>query len=477
MVFPLNPTHHTSKGVLMRSTFLFRSAACGLALVLSASWAASSSVAAIKLPSVIGDNMVLQRDRAVPIWGWAEKGEEVTVEFAGQTVSDKADDKGRWKVSLAKLEAGGPFDMTVKAASGSRTIKDILVGEVWVCSGQSNMEMGIAMCNHAKEEIAAANYPKIRLFTVPKTQANEPATDVPASWTACDPKTVSAGGWGGFSAAAYYFGRTLHKELNVPVGIIHTSWGGTPAEDWTSRKALEAVPELKGKFGGNASKKYNAMIAPLIPFAIKGAIWYQGESNVGRDKQYAVLFPTMIRAWRAEWNEGDFPFLFVQIAPFQGYDCHALWEAQFQTLKTVPNTGMVVTTDIGDVKDIHPKDKQNVGKRLALWALAKTYGRDVVCSGPIYKGMKIEGDKIQLTFDYGTGMKASDGKPLSYFKIAGADRVFHAANAEVDGDTLVVSSPEVKKPEAVRFAQQGQATPNLVNGTGLPASPFRTDAW
>jgi sialate O-acetylesterase len=337
------------------------------------------------------------------------------------------------------------------------------------------MEMGIGMGNHAKEEIAAANYPNIRLITIPKVQANEPATDVRASWIACDPKTVSAGGWGGFSAAAYYFGRTLHKELNVPVGLIHTSWGGTPAEFWTSRKALAAAPELKG-LGGGGSKLYNGMVAPLIPFAIRGAIWYQGEANVGRDKQYQVLFPAMIRDWRAAWGEGDFPFLFVQIAPFQ-YDCHALWEAQFLTLKRVPNTGMVVTTDIGDVNDIHPKNKQEVGRRLALWALAKTYGRDVPFSGPIYQSMKIEAKKIRLTFAYGQGMKAADGKPLNYFSIAGTDGVFHAAQAEVEGDTLVVSSPEVVKPVAVRFAQQAKATPNLVNRAGLPASPFRTDSW
>ena len=456
----------------MRCIGLVRGVACGLALALTVSVAA----AAVKLPAVIGDNMVLQRGQTLPIWGWAEKGEEVTVRLAGQSVSAKADNTGRWKVSLAKLEAGGPLDMTVQAASGSRTVKNILVGEVWVCSGQSNMEMGIAMAANGKEEIAAANYPKIRLFTVPKMQANEPAPDVQASWLACDPHTIAQGGWGGFSAASYYFGRTLHRELNVPVGLIHTSWGGTPAEVWTSRKALEAVPELKSLVGGDSSKQYNAMIAPLIPFAIRGAIWYQGESNVSRAMQYRTLFPTMIRSWRAAWGQGDFPFLFVQIAPFQ-YDCQGLWEAQLLTLKNVPNTGMVVTTDIGDVRDIHPKNKQEVGRRLALWALAKTYGRDVPNSGPIYKAMKIEGSKIRLTFDYGTGMKASDGKPLNYFSIAGADHIFHPAQVQVDGDTLLVSSPEVAKPEAVRFGHQAQAPPNLVNQAGLPASPFRTDTW
>ncbi len=450
---------------------------CGLVYGLMA-LTACTAAAAVKLPAVIGDNMVLQRGQAVPIWGWANQGEQVTVRLAGQSVSAKADDAGRWKLALAKLDAGGPLDMTVEAASGSQTVKNILVGEVWVCSGQSNMEMGIAAADNREEEVAKANYPNIRLFTVPVVSALEPATDVTATWYPCNPKTVvKKGVWGGFSAAGYYFGRKLHKELNVPIGLIQTSCGGTPAEVWVSRKGLASRPELKDLVGGDSSRLYNAMVAPLMPFAIRGVIWYQGESNVSRAQQYRTLFPTLIRSWRAEWGQGEFPFLFVQIAPFL-YDASPLWEAQLFTLKSVPNTGMVVTTDlVTEIEGIHPTNKQEVGRRLALWALAKTYGRDVAYSGPIYKSMKIEGRNIRISFDHGTGMKSSDGKQLSYFGIAGANHFFLPANVQIDGDTLVISAPFVDNPLAVRFAQEPRARPNLVNKAGLPASPFRTDNW
>ena len=348
----------------MRRAYLWPGLSCWL-VVLSA---ASLPAASLRLPAVIGDNMVLQRDKAVPIWGWADKGEKVTVALAGQSVEATADDRGRWKVTLDKLEKAGPLEMTVKTASSSLTVKNILVGEVWVCSGQSNMEMGIGACRNAKEEIAAADYPQIRLFTVAKVRAAQPARDVKGHWAECSPKTVSADGWGGFSAAAYYFGRTLHKELKVPVGLIHTSWGGTAAEEWTSKKAFQSEPKLKG-LGG--SQLYNGMIAPLIPFAIRGAIWYQGEANVGRAYQYRTLLPTMIRNWRNDWGEGDFPFYLVQIAPFRYNNplaCAELWEAQLLTMKNVPHTGMAVTTDITELGDIHPHNKQEVGRRLALWA-------------------------------------------------------------------------------------------------------------
>jgi sialate O-acetylesterase len=470
---------------MMRCKGLMRGVASGLVLLALATVAA----AAVKLPAVIGDNMVLQRGQSVPIWGWADKGEQITVAIAGQSVTAKADATGRWQVNLAKLEAGGPHDMTIHAASGDLALKNILVGEVWVCSGQSNMEMGIGGAKDSKQEIAAAKYPQIRLFTVAKIPAKEPAVDVKGAWAECSPVSVSTGGWGGFSAAAYYFGRALHQELEVPVGLIHTSWGGTPAQRWTSRKALEAVPALKGVRG---SDLYNGMIAPLIPYAIRGAIWYQGEANVGGAYQYRTLFPTMIRNWRTDWAEGDFPFYFVEIAPYNytrpGKDgkpidesrrqaCAELWEAQLLTLKNVPNTGMAVTTDIGDVRNIHPQNKQEVGRRLALWALAKVYAHDVVCSGPIYQSMAVEGNKIRLTFDSAAGLKAADGKPLSYFTIAGADQKFVPAEAQVDGSTILVSSAEVAQPAAVRFGWREDAQPNLVNGAGLPASPFRTDTW
>jgi sialate O-acetylesterase len=461
--------------------------AVSCAFVVLASTVAS---AAVKLPAVFGDNMVLQRGRPAPVWGWADKGEEVTVALAGQTHTAKAGDDGRWKVVLDKLDVGPTLTMTVKGSSGnSITFKNVAVGEVWICSGQSNMAIGVTVCRDGKAETAAAQHPGIRLFTVAAAGVAQPATDVKGDWQPCTPKRIAEGkpDCGGFSAVAYYFGRQLHKELNVPIGLIDTSVGGTPAEFWTSRKALEANPALKSLAQGDSSSLYNGMIAPLIPYAIRGAIWYQGESNVLKAFQYRTLFPAMIANWRADWGQGDFPFGFVQIAPFEGYNadwkqdprsCPELWESQLLTLKLAPNTGMVVTTDIGDVKDIHPQNKQDVGRRLALWALAKVYGRDLVYSGPITKSMAVEGDKIRLRFDHvGGGLVSRDGKPLSHFTIAGEDQKFVPAVATIDGDSVVVHSEQVSKPVAVRFGWRNDAAPNLSNKDGLPASPFRTDKW
>jgi sialate O-acetylesterase len=485
-----------------------------LCCLLIACWAAIAG-AAVKLPAVISNDMVLQRGQPVPIWGWADKGEEVTVSFAGQTLTTKANDEGRWKVVLDKLEVTKPagtivkesaeghdvtmqwrlpaLEMIVKGSSGNTiTLKNILVGEVWVCSGQSNMQLSVNVCKDAQREIAAAKYPLIRLFTVVQKKAGEPQTDCVGNWTPCDPASVA-----NFSAAAYFFGRQLYKELNVPIGLIHTSWGGTPAEFWTSRKVLEANPALKSLAQGESSCLYNGMIAPLIPYAIRGAIWYQGEANVCGAYQYRTLFPAMIANWRADWGQGDFPFGFVQIAPFSYEDawkanpvcCAELWEAQSMTLKSSPNTGMVVTVDIADAEKIHPKNgdlsgihptnKQDVGRRLALWAMAKVYGKkDLVYSGPIYKSMAVEGNAIRLRFDHvGGGLIASDGKPLVDFIIAGEDQKFLPATATIDGDSIVVHANQVAQPVAVRFAWREDATPNLANKEGLPASPFRTDTW
>ena len=480
--------------------FLRMSLCCALIIC----WA-TMATAAVKLPALFADNMVLQQDMPVPVWGWADKGEEVTVSIGKQTLTTKADDEGRWKVVLDKLfnvrdvtskDSEGrtvtmrwrvrtPSEMTVKGSSGNTiTIKNILIGEVWVCSGQSNMEMGIGMCDKAKEEIAAADYPQIRLFMVPNTKATEPANDVKGTWKPCTPENIAADGWGGFSATAYYFGRMLRKELGVPIGLIDTTWGGTPAEFWTSRKALEVNPALKSLAQGESSCLYNGMIAPLIPYAIRGAIWYQGESNASRAYQYRTLFPAMIANWRADWGQGDFPFSFVQLAPFryEGQNPASfaeLCEAQRMTLNASPNTGMAVTMDIGNVKDIHPTNKQDVGRRLALWALAKTYGQnDLVYSGPLYKSMTVEGDTIRLTFDHANGGPiASDGKPLTDFTVAGEDQTFVPATAEIDGETIVVHGDQVAQPAAVRYAWRDDATPNLANKEGLPASSFRTDTW
>jgi sialate O-acetylesterase len=396
-------------------------------------------------------------------------------------------------VTLAKLDVGFPLEMTVKGSSGSTvTVKNILIGEVWVGSGQSNMELGVKSCRNAAQEIAAANYPSIRLFTVAKKKAAKPDEDCMGQWVECRPKTIPD-----FSAAAYYFGRQLSKELNVPVGLIHSSWGGSSIVFWIPRKTLESTPAFKPFAGGESSYMYNGMIAPLIPYAIRGVVWYQGESNVAGAYLYRSMFPAMIADWRSNWGQGEFPFGFVQITPFAGYSddwgmnpaaCAELWEAQMMTLKASPNTGMVVTTDLADTDKIHPKNKdyagihptnkQDVGRRLALWALARVYGRDLVYSGPIYQSMAVEASKIRLRFDHvGGGLLSTDGKPLSHFTIAGADQKFVPAVATIDRDTLVVHSDQVPQPVAVRFAWRDDATPNLANKERLPASPFRTDRW
>ncbi len=478
----------------MRLRRLVRTSVC-FALVV---FLAAAAPAAVRLPAIFGDNMVLQRGQPIPVWGWAEKGEEITVALGGQTLTAKAGDDGRWKVTVAKLDSQmtevavknppgdtryiwipTPLTMTVKGSFGNMlTFRNVLVGEVWVCSGQSNMEMGVAGCNHAKEEIAAANYPDIRLFAVAKVKASQPVTDVQGAWTPCGPGNV-----GGFSAAAYFFGRQLYKELNVPVGLIDTSWSGTPAEFWTSCQSLEAHPALRPLVQGESSCLYNSMIAPLLPYAIRGAIWYQGEANVDRAYQYRTLLPAMIANWRAGWGQGDFPFGIVQLAPFRyggqnPANCAELWEAQLMTAKSVPNTGLAVTMDVGDPTDIHPKNKQEVGRRLALWALAKVYGRKLVYSGPVYRSMAVEGNKIRLRFDHlGGGLIAADGKPLTDFTIAGADRKFVPAVATIDGGTIVVRADKITRPVAVRYAWRDDAAPNLANKEGLPASPFRTDTW
>ncbi len=417
----------------------------------------------VKLPSVLGSHMVLQRDKPLPIWGWADPGEEVAVEFAGQTKSAKAGDKGDWKITLEPVKSDGkPHELTVK---GKNTIKleDVLIGEVWVGSGQSNMEWSLAASKNSREAIAAAKHPNIRLFHVPKVQTKEPAKDVKAAWHICTPESVPH-----FSGVLYYFGVRLQKELDVPVGLINSSWGGSPIEPWTITD--------KGSGG-----MYNGMIAPVMPFAIRGVIWYQGESNVGQGMKYRDRMEALIKGWRKTWGQ-EMPFYFVQIAPWSHYGAGALpplWEAQVATLK-IPHTGMAVTTDlVDDINDIHPKNKLDVGNRLALWALAKVYGKkDVVYSGPLFKSMKIDGNKVILSFAHtGGGLKSRDDKPLSEFEIAGEDGKFVPAEAVIDGDTVVVQAKGVEKPTQVRFGWRKTANPNLENKEGLPASPFRTKEW
>ena len=458
----------------------------GMVLGLALAAAAPEVWAEVKLPKILGDNMVLQQQTEVRIWGWADPEEEVTVQFQDQKASTKADAQGRWLVKLRTPEAGGPYELAVAGKNNRLTLRNVLVGEVWVGSGQSNMEWPVSRSDNAQEEIAAAKYPKIRLFSVAHKISDKPLDDCKGAWVECSPETVP-----GFSAVAYFFGRHLHKELGVPVGLINSSWGGTICEAWTSREALQADEDFKPildrgkqfnpKNPNQPSVLFNAMIHPILPFVIRGALWYQGESNVGRAAQYKKLFPTMIQDWRKAWQVGDFPFYYVQLAPFRygeaQPECLAeLWEAQLQTLR-LPNTGMAVITDIGNIKDIHPTNKQEVGRRLALWALAKIHGKQVVYSGPLYESAVVEGNKIRIKFQHADDGLVCKGDRLTHFTIAGEDKKFVPAEAVIDGSTVVVSSPQVDKPVAVRFGWEDTAEPNLFNKAGLPASPFRTDTF
>jgi len=487
----------------------------------------------VRLPAIIGDNMVLQAGGRVCLWGWADPNEEIDVRVSWRDVdwTIQADSDGKWIFQMMAPDSGGPYEITFKGKN-TITVKNILAGEVWVGSGQSNMQWSVKDSANPEQEIAAADHPQIRLFTVERKVAEQPQSDCIGKWVTCSPETIPT-----FSAVAYYFGRELHQELKQPVGLIHSSWGGTPAEAWTSpaalqenpslepiltryRQALAVYPQALVQYKENlekwqaaaeqakAEKKpvpsrpgapmgpdsphspsglFNAMIAPLIPYTIRGAIWYQGESNAGRAYQYRDLFPTMIKSWWDSWQEqgdDDFPFLFVQLANYMaGKDepGDSAWaelrEAQLMTLE-VPKTGMAVTIDIGDAKDIHPKNKQDVGKRLALWALANTYGKKVVYSGPLYRSMIRRDNKIVLRFDHvGSGLVARGGEPLRGFAIAGADRKFVWAEAKIEGDTVVVGSDGIAEPVAVRYAWADNPVCNLYNQAGLPASPFRTDTW
>ena len=644
--------------------------------------AVNSAAAELRLPVLIADHMVLQQQLAVPLWGWAEPGEQVTVSASwplSKSVSSAADKDGKWRVTLDTPQAGGPYRIEFKTDEDEMTVENVMVGEIWVCSGQSNMEMGLMRSDpwtkgvfNYKSEIAAADYPNIRLFTVTQKIADTPQADCEGTWSPCSPETVPD-----FSAVAYFFAKKIHQETGLPIGLIHTSWGGTPAEAWTSEPALRKLPDfvpvleqlklsddaiekLKQEHGQNMAtwskdvdqavtevspdahrtdtddaawpvmklptlweaaghdgldgvvwfrKKidipadwqgknltlelgpiddldttyvngtkvgevttydswqkprrytvpadtvivgtnviaikvtdntgaggiygkpdqlkiypaqqpenslslagdwkyfiavdlkdvapiprssvivknqntptllYNAMVAPIIPYGIKGVIWYQGESNATRAYQYRQLFPTMITNWRTDWAQGDFPFYFTQIAPFQyGVEdmCPELQEAQLMTL-SLAKTCMAVTTDIGNIRDIHPRNKQMVGRRLARWALAKDYGqKDLVYSGPLYRSMQKEGAKVRIQFDHtGSGLMALGGD-LKHFTIAGADKKFVEAAAEIDDNTVLVYSEQITDPVAVRYAWSNTAVGNLYNFDGLPASPFRTDDW
>ncbi len=627
-----------------------------------------SLYADVRLPKFFGDNMVLQRNKPISVWGWADANEKITVQFNHQTKITKADKTGKWMIKLNNETAGGPYQLIVKGKN-TVTINDVLVGEVWICSGQSNMEMPIAgwgKINNYEQEIAAADFPMIRHFKVPLTISTLPKDDIQGGeWKICNPANA-----GDFTAAGYFFARELYNKLKVPIGLINTSWGGTMVETWASRKAFENDDEFKNMIAGmpsldfdslakvktsatikriealqgplnsanaetwkdvntddsnwpkmqlpnlwesqqigdldgivwfrkavnisaeDAGKQatldlamiddndvtyvngvkigstngynvkrvyaipanvlkegknviavrvedtgggggiygdssdlrltvgnhvmplagkwyfkvekitggsgsvgpnsyptllFNAMVNPLIPYTIEGVIWYQGESNAGRAYQYRKAFPLMINDWRKHWNEGDFPFYFVQLASFNSANGNSkngstwaeLREAQTKTL-SLPNTGMAVTTDIGNSTDIHPKDKQDVGKRLAAIAFHKVYRENNVYGGPVYQSMKRNGNKVSISFtNIGTGLmtKDKDGY-LKGFEIAGADKQFHYAKGRIDGNTVVVYNDSVSNPVAVRYGWADDAgDDNLFNKEGFPAPPFRTDDW
>ncbi len=507
-----------------------------LAVVLVVLAAPALATAMAAMPRVFSDNMVLQREKPIPVWGKGDAGEEITVTLADKTATAKVGAGGRWTAWLPAMPAGGPHTLAIKGAKGSASFKNVMIGEVWVCSGQSNMAWTVKNSDDADKEIAAANHPNIRLITFMTKTAVSPAQDVETGgWQVCNPQTIP-----NFSAVAYYYGRELNSKLDVPIGLINTSWGGSAIEPWTPpvgfartpkvsqfvdkideadqvyikslseyikqrqaylKKAAGASAAEAGKIerplppqhpwaavNGTPSVIYNAMIDPILPYAIAGAIWYQGEANcVGGDGLlYTEKMRALIDGWRTVWNQGDFPFYYVQIAPWDYASYYPgtpdrlplIWQAQTNAL-AIPNTGMAVVHDVGNLKNIHPTNKQEVGRRLALWALAKTYGhKDLVCSGPLYKSMTIEGSKIRVAFDsIGGGLASRDGKPLNWFQIAGEDKKFVDATATVEGVNLVVASNQVAKPVAVRFAWNELAEPNLMNKEGLPASPFRTDAW
>jgi len=479
---------------------------------------ACSLPAHVRLPALISDHMLLQRDAPLRIWGWADPGEQVTVTLLGQSPSTTASAEGRWEVFFTPVHVQAtPTTITIKGKN-EITIQDVLVGEVWVGSGQSNMGWTVKNSNNSEAEIAAAQYPQIRIFKVALKTSETPLDDVEGKWELCSPESIP-----GFSAVGYFFSRELHKHMKVPFGFIQSAWGGTPVQAWTRLNLMEsdssmhwvlanwrdvlakypaakerydkALTEWEAKKQGNRPAAplgpghphtpgglYNAMIVPLLPYAIRGAIWYQGESNAGNKfaDQYRHQFVSMIRDWRTQWGAGDFPFLFVQLAnwaPGNAIGWPLVQEAQDKTLD-LSNTGMAVITDIGEERDIHPKNKQDVGARLALAARHVAYGESLVHSGPRYRQISGEGSALRVWLDHtGRGLVAKGGGDLRGFVIAGKDRQFVPGQARIDGKTVVVSSPSVAEPAAVRYNWASFPDGNLFNGDGLPASLFRSDTW
>ena len=468
----------------MTKRFLFSSSI--LVVIFSAFFVQAET----KLPSILGSHMVLQQGEKCPIWGWDDSDKQITVEFAGQKHTAKVADGGRWEVHLDPMKANAKGQTLTIRGSSKLELTDVLVGEVWLCSGQSNMEWRVVQSANSKEEIANANHPLIRHIKIPHKLSPKPQDNVPSSgWQPCTPKVVA-----NFTAVGYYFGRHLHEKLNVPIGLIGSNWGGTRIEPWTTPSGFRSVPALKDiadkldtfpqkRDNGSINHQsalalHNGMISPINPYGIRGALWYQGESNNGEGMLYYEKKKALINGWRDIWNNKKMPFYFVQLAPYkyggEPTRLAGIWQAQLETLK-VPHTGMAVTTDIGNIRDIHPRNKQEVGRRLALWARTKDYGKKgIEYSGPLFKSARFRKDTAIVRFTHADGLKSTNGKALSHWEVAGEDGEFVAAKAEIKGNTVVARSDTVKKPKFVRFGYHQEAEPNLANRAGLPASPFTT---
>lgn len=485
--------------------------------------------AELKLAAVFSDHMVLQREKPVPVWGWADPGEQITVTFAGQTLAATAAANGQWKVQLEAMPANADSQtLLVKSDKPNRSQKvaDVLVGEVWLGSGQSNMAMTVNRAKDFEQEQAAANFPRIRMFKESSGAAETPGADANGTWSVCSPENVA-----GFSATLYFFGRELHRELNVPVGLINSSVGGTPIESWIAAEAQSQTPELKETYAaqakvyaefdeakaaadyetalarwkeraakakaegkpiprrpanaldqrnrrGGPGGLFNGKIAPLVPYAIRGVVWYQGEANSqpGKGELYQYQLPLLVKDWRARWGE-ELPFAWVQLPGFEreGEGWMLVREAMRKTLR-LPRTGMAITVDIGEPKDIHPKNKQEVGRRLALWALGEVYGKKgIATSGPLPSRQEVRGSEILVAFKHADGGLKAEGDKLLGFEIAGEDHEWKPALARIDRESVLVSHPEISKPIAVRYAWAANPVCNLYNGQGLPASPFRSE--
>jgi len=501
-----------------------------LAILLAVFIGGTSLFAAgFRLAAPISDHMVLQREKPVAVWGWADAGESVTVAFAGQSKTANAGTDGKWTLKLDALVASAePRTLVVTGKDGHKLeVKDVLVGEVWLGSGQSNMAMNVQSSNNFDAEKAAAQYPLIRHYQESSTHAEQPQAEGKGSWKACTPANV-----GGFSAVLYFFGREIHREVGVPVGLVNTSVGGTPIESWVAAEAQASHPETKAnfdallkayqdfdatkatavyekqvaawkiavdkakaakselprkpyepiamrKFKGGPAGLYNGKVANLAPYTLRGMLWYQGEGNAGNAGLYDKQLSQLVTSWRTLWSD-EVAFAWVQLPNYRDSDSESWPRIRESMMKVLalPKTGMAITLDIGDPKDIHPKNKQDVGLRLSYWALATVYGKKVpAVSGPLPSGSKVEGASLRVSLQHAAGLKTRDGGALRGFHIAGADKVWKNASARIEGTEVVLSSPEVAAPVAARYAWAENPDCNLVNGAGLPATSFRTDDW